>query len=257
MITIYIDDSIHERGNFITCGVVITENPRIDNQISDSLVQNGYDSDKDEFKSGLSFIKHPKMLMVRKDLKYIITSSCKIGLIILPSDKRQFIGEETLKGLKSILDSNNLKNDLTINIDENYFKSKKVGLKYAQDIGLPYEQLNLEVDSRKTKGIQLADIVAHTCATMLLEKLNLIDKKVKAGQKSGYDPDTEIEIGFELWASIRYNFLGVLDDNFLNGIGDPIKITEPYGLYISEYCNEILRKNIKERFSKIYMGCIH
>jgi hypothetical protein len=66
-------------------------------------------------------------------------------------------------------------------------------------------KLFLEVDSIKVKGIQLADLVAHTFATMLLEQLGLVDKKVKAGENSGYDPDLEIELGFELWASIRYN----------------------------------------------------
>lgn len=29
------------------------------------------------------------------------------------------------------------------------------------------------------KGIQLADLVAHTCATMLLETLGLVTKNVK------------------------------------------------------------------------------
>ncbi len=257
MTNIYIDDSIHKRGNFIVSGIVVTENENIDNEISESLVKNGYKSEQDEFKSGLSFRKHPKMLDVRDDLKNILSSSCKIGLIILPNDKRQFIGEETLKGLKTIIDSNNFNNELKIFIDENYFRNSEIGLKYAKSIGLPFDNLYLEVDSKKIKGIQLADLVAHTCSTMLLEQLKLIDKKVKAGENSGYDPDLEIEIGFELWASIRYNILGVINDDFLNGLGQPIKLTESYGLYISEYCNDTLRNSVRDRFSEIYLGCIH
>ncbi len=257
MTNIYIDDSIHERGNFIVSGIVVTDNENIDNDISESLIKNGYDSEQDEFKSGLSFRKHPKMLNVRNDLKNILSSSCKLGLIILPNDKRQFIGKETLKGLKTIIDSNNYNDELKIFIDENYFRNSEVGVKYAKSIGLPSDNLHLEVDSKKIKGIQLADLVAHTCSTMLLEQLNLIDKKVKAGENSGYDPDLEIEIGFELWASTRYNILGVINEDFLNGYGHPIKLTEPFGLYISEYCDDNLRKNIKDRFSEIYMGCIH
>lgn len=257
MTNIYIDDSIHERGNFIVSGIVVTENENIDEEISESLIKNGYDSEQEEFKSGLSFRKHPKMLNVRNDFKNIISSSCKLGLIILPYDKRQFIGKESLKGLKTIIESNNFKNELKIFIDENYFRNIEVGVKYAESIGLPLNDLHLEVDSKKIKGIQLADLVAHTCSTMLLEQLNLIAKKVKAGENSGYDPDLEIVIGFELWASIRNSILGVINNDFLNGLGQPIKLTEPFGLYISEYCDEKLRRNIKDRFSEIYMGCIH
>ena len=35
---------------------------------------------------------------------------------------------------------------------------------------------------------QLADLVAHTCAVMLLAELGLVKKTVKAGENSGYDP---------------------------------------------------------------------
>ena len=118
--------------------------------------------------------------------------------------------------------------------------------------------MNLELDSKKFKGIQLADLVAHSCSTMLLEQLKIIDKKVKAGDNSGYEPDLEIELGFELWAGIRYNLLGEIDmERFETGDGFPMKMTEPYGLYISEFCNNELKENAKERFGEIYMGCIH
>ena len=204
MTKIYIDDSVHERGNFIISGIVIT-NIEVDEKIIESLIKHGFNPEIDEFKSGLNYRKYPKMLDVRKDLKRIISSNCKIGLVLLPIEQRQNIGIETLKGLKKILDSNDFGEDIEIYVDENYFKSKKAGEEFGRDIGLDNYKLFLEVDSIKVKGIQLADLVAHIFATMLLEQLGLVDKKVKAGENSGYDPDLEIELGFELWASIRYN----------------------------------------------------
>jgi hypothetical protein len=46
-------------------------------------------------------------------------------------------------------------------------------------------------------------------------------------------------------------------ERFEVGDGQPIKITEPYGVYISSFCDENLQKNGKERFGEIYLGCIH
>ncbi len=257
MTRIYIDDSVHDRGGFIISGIIITDED-IEDHISASLKNNGFDPEQYEFKSGLNYQKYPKMLDVRNDLKNIISSVCKIGLVVLPISERKNIGIETFKGLKQIIDSNNFKEKIEIFVDENYFKNVNVGEKYAKEIGLENCKLNLEVDSKKVKGIQLADLVAHTCSTILLEQLKIIDKKVKAGENSGYEPDMDIELGFELWAGIRYNFLGEMDmERFEDGDGLPMKITEPYGLYVSEYCDITLKENAKGRFGEIYMGCIH
>lgn len=257
MTKIYIDDSVHQRGNFIISGIVIT-NSEVEQKVEDSLITHGFNPGTNEFKSGLNYRKYPKMLNVREDLREIISSSCKLGLVILPISQRQNIGIETFKGLKQILDSNDFGDNIEIYVDQNYFKSRQAGEKFGQEIGFENYRLFLEVDSIKVKGIQLADLIAHTFSIMLLEHLGLIDKKVKAGENSGYDPDLEMELGFELWARIRYNIIGEIDmKKFITGDEPPIKRTEPYGLYISTFCDEKLRQNGKERFGEIYMGCIH
>lgn len=257
MTKIYIDDSVHERGNFIISGIIVTKE-NIESEISESLKTHGFNPEDYEFKSGLNYRKYPKMLDVRNDLKNIISTVCKIGLVILPNSERKNIGIETFKGLKEIINSNKFEEKIEIYVDENYFKDINSGEKYAKELGLENYELNLELDSKKYKGIQLADLVAHSCSTILLEQLNIITKKVKAGNNSGYEPDLEIDLGFELWSEIRYNLLGELDKNrYETGDGVPVKITEPYGLYISEFCNKMLTDNAKERFGEIYMGCIH
>jgi hypothetical protein len=257
MTRIYIDDSVHERGKFIISGVVTTDKD-IDIQIAEILIENGFDKKTDEFKSRLCSPDNPAMIKVRKQLNFVIRKDCKIGLIILPITHKEKIGIETLKGLKKIIDNNNFGEKIEINIDENYFRNSHQGMKLCSEIGLDSYSLNLEVDSAEKKGIQLADLVAHTCSTMLLEELGLINKIVKAGKGSGYDPDLDIELGFELWAGLRYNFLGEIDmERFENGDGLPHNSTEPFGLYISEYCNERLTKKIRNTFSEIYLGCIH
>lgn len=256
MTRIYID-SIHERGKFIISGVVTTEKD-VDTKITEILIENGLDKKTDEFKSRLCSPNNVVMVKVRKQLNHLIRTDCKIGLIVLPISHKEKIGIETLKGLKKIIDNNNFGECIQINIDENYFKNPQQGRILCSELGLDNYKLNLEVDSSESKGIELADLIAHSRSTMLLQELGIINKKVKAGIGSGYDPDLDIELGFELYAGIRYNFLGEMDiDRFENGDGLPHNTTELYGLYISEYCNKRLTKKIRNTFGDIYLGCIH
>lgn len=49
MTKIYIDDSVHERSNFVISGIVVTKES-IANQISESLKNNGFDPENHKFK---------------------------------------------------------------------------------------------------------------------------------------------------------------------------------------------------------------
>ncbi|MCK4629801.1 MAG: hypothetical protein KAT40_00055 [Bacteroidales bacterium] len=94
---------------------------------------------------------------------------------------------------------------------------------------------------------------------MLKEALGLVDKTVKAGNKSGYDPDTDINIGFELWADLRYNFFSDSlpdPDEWENMLDCKAKVGKK-GLYISENCAEKVRSAGEGRFGEMYLGCIH
>ena len=129
----------------------------------------------------------------------------------------------------------------------------------ASILAIPNCTCHFEQDSKFVRGIQLADLTAHTCSIMLKECLGLVSKKIKAGENSGYDPETEIDLGFELWASIRYSIFR----SRVNSLGaDPLLINasfdvEPFGLFISEQCSEELASNARARSSMVYLGCIH
>lgn len=120
--------------------------------------------------------------------------------------------------------------------------------------------VNFDQNSKLVAGIQLGDLAAHTLGIMLLEQLGHISKKVRAGESSGYDPDLEIELGFELWASIRYSFFmgpnghGTTDDDQISMARFDVN---GYGLYISPLCNPALTRAAEKRFGTNYLGCIH
>ncbi|MNL47559.1 hypothetical protein D3C87_1703530 [compost metagenome] len=88
--------------------------------------------------------------------------------------------------------------------------------------------------------------------------MGLVDKKVKCGPYSGYDPDSEMELGFEMFATIRYVFFNkgttVVSDDIIKM--STVQV-EPYGLFISELCHKELKDLVRDHFGEVYLGCIH
>jgi hypothetical protein len=83
---------------------------------------------------------------------------------------------------------------------------------------------------------------------------------VKVPENSGYDPEDESEIGFDIWASIRYSFLRETNKKYIEGADQEINFTykvDPYGLYISKNCEKDLSEKVRETFGTVYLGCIH
>jgi hypothetical protein len=117
--------------------------------------------------------------------------------------------------------------------------------------------LFLKQDSKKIKGIQLADLFAHTVSMMLKDQMGLLRKTIKAGEHSGYDPEMQIELGFAMWASIRYLFFqsqkGIEKERALSGYTN----VADYGLLVSSEFSDEMKKHIYGRFSSNYLGCIH
>ncbi len=97
---------------------------------------------------------------------------------------------------------------------------------------------------------------------MLLEELGVVRKIVKAGEDSGYDPNQEIELGFELWASLRYALIG--NNEHIPGLSpdpeDPANLffrVDGYGMYLPDSCHTQLAAAARARFGVNYLGCIH
>jgi hypothetical protein len=141
-----------------------------------------------------------------------------------------------------------------------------------QNINMPRERQSnlitsgvsvfLNQDSRIAAGLQVADHAAHALGGILLEEMNIVRKIVSYDGGSGYDPDQEIELGFELWASLRYALLG--KSEYIPGISpasddsiNPYLRVDGYGLFVSPSCSEKLAENVRNRFGINYLGCIH
>ncbi len=168
---------------------------------------------------------------------------------------------EALHGLNKILATmDSSRGASEVFFDEGIFGSDGAGKRAAGTIcaGQPCS-FRFEQDSRKILGLQVADLVAHTCATMLLDQLGLVMKTIKAGPNSGCDPDADMPLGFELWARLRWRFFALGPPPY-----DTWKSQEDFkvdvkssGLHVSDACDESIKDAALSRFGYMYLGCIH
>jgi Protein of unknown function (DUF3800) len=253
----YFDESIHPRGGFILGAYVY--GPSADASVSRALEIWGLRPDIDEFKSSARMTDHPEQVALRNELRGIL-DEYRIGVLIMPATLRTSLGAEALRGLDQFARLNLATAGRPVAFfDEGIFHSVDQAMQLSAQLKLDrYCDLRPEQDSRVVKGIQLADFVAHTCSIMLLETLGLVTKQVKAGSNSGYDPEMELDLGFELWAGLRYRFFfagPVADQDEL--YGGALMNVGAHGLYITETCSDQLRMAANQRFGTSYLGCIH
>jgi hypothetical protein len=253
----YFDESIHERGGFIVGAYIYGHDA--DPGVARALRACGLQPGVDEFKSSALMAQHPEQLALRDHL-FDLLRQYRLGVLVMASEARGSLGGEALRALDQIARSNSLtKVGLTASFDEGIFSSINQALELSAALKIDgYCEVRPEQDSRIVMGIQLADLAAHTCATMLLESLGLVRKHVKAGPNSGYDPYLNLELGFELWARLRYRFFfaGPVDGRDEMYQGALVNVGTN-GLYIAETCSEHLRAVADERFGRLYLGCIH
>jgi len=253
----YIDDSVHDETGFVI-GACVYSNHDLSTQIADILIQSGYDSNISEFKSSANYRKEPQMAIVRDDLRQLFGDTCKFGIVVIPRNERGGLGFECLYGINEFIKHNGLTDPIDLYFDQGLFPSMEKANQAAKNLSLANCNFHFEQNSIAIRGLQLADMTAHTASIILKEKMGLITKMVKAGENSGYDPDLDMELGFEMWASFRYNFF---HEKSKKVVDDPItdftfKI-DPFGLYIAKTCDAKLSQYAKDTFAEVYLGCIH
>jgi len=254
---LYFDDSKHDSAGFYLGAFVYSETDMND-EIEKMFIDNGLNPNETEFKSSMRMDRNPQYKKVRADFReYLLTK--RIAIVISPANEKYF-QEIICESLINLVEANKseIKLPLKIYLDEGIIKlnnhnSIKSVIKFAK---LNNIEMNIEQDSKIIKGIQLADYAAHSCSVMLKEQLGLIDKKTNAGYEMGYD--TDIEIGFELWAYLRNSFFSVYIPFDIKNGDIPFQVNvENYGLFISPKCTEEIKSASLNRFGKMYLGCTH
>ncbi len=248
----FVDDSKHPSAGFcLTAMVYVSHDPQAELEV---LLQNrGLVPGKDEFKSSIRMIENPSYVLLRDDLKGYL-QKCKLGVAI--SRQAEDLYEDTTHLLGNLLRHPGAPEGAHhLFADTGIFPTRRQQAAIETVVGTRNFEFHFEQDSRGICGLQLADVAAHTSAIMMKDSLGLIKKFVKAGENSGYDPNLDMELGFEMWATIRYSFLGRFENS--EAYYARQRTIENYGLQISPKLEGNIAEAARSRFGTMYIGCIH
>jgi hypothetical protein len=254
---LYFDESIRERGGFIIGALVVSEID-LTPAVNDEWRRLGLDPAVAEYKSSNLKRDSPTGVDQRSAMVWLLFQS-KLALVVAPMHDRSHLGEHCASLISQLHNAAELgAGPHSLYLDQNI----KLSQKSRETLVNRGYSLHTNSDSRKIAGIQVADHAAHALGGMLLEELGILKKMVRAGEESGYDADQLLELGFELWASLRYALIGRKGhvDGMSHLTDDP---DSPYfavdgvGLWIAPTCSKELSESAIARFGVNYLGCIH
>lgn len=244
---IYIDESIHEKYGFMLIAYVLCKKSPNDDLLK-ILMSHGIS----EFHASVKMSSNTAMQEVRQELLTYINSNSYWGVMVLPSTSR-FNLLSDLQDLLNVIYKNGLLSPCDFFIDDGIISNKE--LLEIQKIG--FISTAKICNSALEQGIQLADLVAALCGVRLRDEIGQNPKLLMYGDEAGYNPPIEAEIGYELWASLRYS---MLHSDIPFGEELPSMAMFPtygYGFFISDLCSDELKEKADRTFGAIYLGCIH
>lgn len=172
----YFDESMHPKAKFVLGAFAYAERD-LDEVVAKALREGGLTPRLDEFKSGARMDGSPQQESTRKHLRSVVHDHCRIGIVVAPHSPRQQLGSEALRGLTKILSTNRFQSTRhQVFFDQGIFPASRAITKSAETLGDSGLTYFFEQDSRQVLGLQVADLVAHTCAVMLLAELGLKKK---------------------------------------------------------------------------------
>ena len=242
---VFVDESIHVRGDFIVVAAVFAEDGVAEGVIA-ALTDCGFDPASDEFKSSMTMKDAPAAQRLRSHLQ-IILGTCKIAVTVCPASERKEIATY-IANLLSAVDLPPSQRIARVFVDE--------GIRQTNAAMPDGATVRFGCDSRTVSGIQLADCAAHLISTTLLGELGLTTKMVAAS--TVYDgQEGEIELAWTLWATVRYALsgstpCGEVDED---GIFEPLM--KPFGLLVSDLCSDAVKAAVADRLGSVWVGCIH
>lgn len=244
---IYIDESIHDQHGFMLLAYVTCRRDPYD-ALNNILKKYGIE----EFHACKKMQNNHTMQKLRSSIRSYVNSYCGWGVMVLSNTARLNIKDDfsyLVTGLsKSILDD-----PMRIYIDESIISNNEIDeIRNVSKV----DSINI-CRSHEVNGIQLADLAAALCRVRLREEISEFPKMLTYGNESGFDPPIEAELGYELWASLRYSMLKHPKPKGEEMPNMASFETEGYGLFVSPRCSDELSRKGRKLFGEVYLGCIH
>lgn len=254
---IYVDESIHDRGDFIVTALVAPRK-RVDRDIDTALRRAGLMPGIGEYKSSARMDGRPELRLLRSDLlRVVLNSGCRLALIISDRSERNAIAQQLVPLLEAMIERGRFEGaPLDVFLDQGLAPSSANDAWLVSPV-LKESRLYREQDSRVVRGLQLADMCAHNASAILLSDLGLLKKMVRAGEGTPFDPDEMLELEYTLWSSLRY-CLASEEPAYPGEDRRPTDFTEfdAFGLFVSDACRGDVKRTALNRFATVYMGCI-
>lgn len=209
--------------------------------------------EKDEFHALENMDGNNRAQELRGEMKRYVNWNCRWGVFVLPSEARWKLVDELPDFIKDLARTCGQSDLAQIFLDEGIIKPDELEI-VINKTGI--KQIAL-CKSHKVNGIQLADLVASLSGVRLREEASQLPKMLIYGNESGFNPPIEAELGYELWADLRYS-MHRSSEPLGEGMIEMAEFsTSGYGLFISEKCSPELRKSAEKIFGRVYLGCIH
>ncbi len=245
---IYIDETVHEHHGFLILAYVLCPSDP-----QDDLARVLTAHMKEEFHALEKMHGNERAQELRSEIRSYVNSNCRWGVFVLPSDTRWMLSDELAWFITKLVETCSGADRVSVFMDEGIIKQGDLP-SLRETTGI--ERLKL-CKSHEVNGIQLSDLVAALCGVRLREEIAHKPKMLQYGDESGFDPPIEAELGYELWASLRYS---MHRDSAPIGRDMPEMAefrTSGYGLFVSEKCSPELRSVAEKLFGRVYLGCIH
>lgn len=272
----YVDDSIHDALGFIALAFVFSAHD-LDTPVRQALAAAGLDPESEEFKSGARMDRNPAMQAARDKLIEMIREHAHVGVVIARRHHIVPLGKQCLQALQSILIRNGIPpKGLRVHVDDEIFSSRE----QAQAIHdvfqflAPVQLFPCEV-SHTCRGIQAADLVAHTLSQVVREGVTGAPKLIDVGgPDNGYAEGTMMPLSEFLLAGFRYRILArrmAYDGEEFDPATDPVIIgpdDDPanygqypeavgWGVQVAQETPDAVRHAVFKMLDRVWLGCMH
>jgi hypothetical protein len=240
---LYIDESIHPDHDFMLLAYVMCEmDPQT--ELEGILSKHG----ATEFHACARMKDNSIMQGLRDAFCKFVNDKGYWGVIVLPISSRYSVAADIHSMLEAMVNIH--RSAIELFIDEGIVSKAELqtlsSLKGIVSV--------CSCSSHEIKGIQLADLVAALNGVRLREEISGDPKMLVYGKEFGYDPPIDAELGYELWARLRYS---MMREPLPRGEDMPMFTTHGHGLFISPRCSSELADKAEKVFGTVYLGCIH
>ena len=252
----YFDESIHSSANFIL-GALLYADADIEEDARQALLAANMNPESEEYKSGARMNGDQRMQLARDALTAVL-SKVRIAVTVIEIKDRSVLYLSLLALLDKVLRNNDILLPTIINIDQGIVTNPKDFFQKLEGFSWhDWVKVNHSCDSRYVRGIQLADLVANFCSTMLKETLGLQVKRILVNDYPSQNQKMIVELSFAMWATLRYQFFqgerGVSEQSRNEGYTN----ISNYGLFADLIADEKIQKAAYGRFGGNYLGCVH